>query len=161
MIVLQRGEGIDIPMSCTIERGVVHQHSVGIPVAVDIFGTRGAGACRIVVSYHIADAIGGIVVRQIDHDALLMILYVIVVEGIEAVGERGFQFWVTFGDVHRVAIVCDIEQLRYAGLAGVAAIGDAELAHLGKFISEENARRYVGHVAHGIGVYSLIILGIV
>ena len=50
------------------------------------------------------------------HHSTLVFLYIIIIEESERVGERRFQSWITLGDVQRVAIVGDGEQVGHRGL---------------------------------------------
>ena len=78
----------------------------------------------------LADAIvGG---REVDegHDTLVVVLHEIVVEQSEVLGERWLQTRVTLRDVQRVAVICDIKQLRDAWLRSCTTIVHTQVAHL-------------------------------
>ena len=59
-----------------------------------------------------------------------MVLNEIVVEQPEVLGERWLQARITLLDVQRVAVICDIKQLRDAWLRGGTTIVYTQVAHL-------------------------------
>ena len=87
-----------------------------------------------------------------------MLLYVVVVEEHEVVGERRLKAWVTHGDAQRVAVVNDVEQVGHAWLRCASTIVEAQLAQLRYFPTEISRRGDVRHGAHRVGVHSLIVL---
>ena len=65
-----------------------------------------------------------------------MLLYIVVVEESEVVGERWLQSRISLLDVERIAVVGDVEQVGHGGLRGGSAIVDAQVAHLAETITE-------------------------
>ena len=59
-----------------------------------------------------------------------MVLHEVVVEQSEVLGERWLQTRVTLRDVQRVAVICDIKQLRDAWLRSGTTVVHAQVAHL-------------------------------
>ena len=59
-----------------------------------------------------------------------MVLHEVVVEQSEVLGERWLQARVTLRDIQRVAVICDIKQLRDAWLRSSTTIVYTQIAHL-------------------------------
>ena len=159
--VVEVGESVNVPESGRVERRVEHQRGVHVPVAVDVLRSRYASAGRLVVGHLVADAVSRVVEVDESHHRLLGLLEVAVVEQAEVLVERRFQARVTRGDVERVGVVVDVEQLRDAGLRGRGTIVDAQVAHLVELVSEVEGRGEVGDVASGVHAHSLVVLHVV
>ena len=130
VVVTQVGVGIQVPYTGTIDRAVEHKGSHHIPVAIDILRSGDSTTSLLIVGHLVADAIvGG---REVDegHDTLVMVLHEIVVEQSEVLGERWLQARVTLRDVQRVAVICDIKQLRDAWLRSGTTVVHTQVAHL-------------------------------
>ena len=158
--IVQVGESIDVPVTCAVDRGIEHEGTIDIPVAVDVLGPGDASTSLLVVSHHIADVVASRAEVDERHDRTLVTLDIGVVEKLETVGERRFQSGVTLSDVHRVAVVPDIEQVGDIRLLSRSTILDAQVAQLVEAVTEVERRRHIGHVSDDIGVYTLIILDI-
>jgi len=89
-----------------------------------------------------------------------MVLHEVVVEQSEVLGERRLQARVTHRDVQRVAVICDVKQLRDAWLRGSTTIVHTQIAHLREAITEIEGWTHIHHIANGIYMHALIILDI-
>ena len=49
VVVVEHGEGVDVPYGGRVDGGVEHEAQVGVPVAVDVLRSSGASACCCVV----------------------------------------------------------------------------------------------------------------
>ena len=70
--------------------------------------------------------------------------------------ERGLQSRIASGDVQRVGVVDDIEQVGHARLAGASAVVDLQLRLLGEAVAEADAGGEVADVADDGRVDSLV-----
>ena len=112
VLIAQHGSGVDVPVAGRVERCVEHQSSVDVPLTVDILRLRSASAGRRVVGHHIADAVArGVESHPCGPHLLVVVHIVIVVEQAQRLGEGGLQARITLGDVERVTIVGDVEQV--------------------------------------------------
>ena len=154
------GIGIQVPYTSTIDRAVEHKGSHHIPVAIDILRSGDSTTSLLIVGHLVADAIVGD--REVDegHDTLVVVLHKVVVEQSEGLGERWLQARVTLRDVQRVAVICDVKQLRDAWLRGGTTVVHAQVAHLGEAIAEIERWTHIHHIANGIYMHALIILNI-
>ena len=130
------GEGVDVPYASAVDGCIEHEGASCVPVAVDVFGLCGSSTGLIVVGHHVADAVA--CHREVDegHQGSLVLLYIVVVEESEVVGERWLQSRISLLDVERIAVVGDVEQVGHGGLRGGSAIVDAQVAHLAETITE-------------------------
>ena len=158
IVIPNVGERVDRPHSDGVEGGVEHERAGEVPVAVDVLGARGASAGLLVVSNHVANAVARVAVVDMRHHGLLMVLYVVVVEHAQGVGERRLQAGVTHGDVERVAVIDDVEKVGHAGLRRRSTIVYAQGAELREAVTEVERRRNVDDVAHGVDANALVIL---
>ena len=95
---------------------------------------------------------------EVGYDGALVAHDVVVVVGVQRVGERGLQSGVTLGDVEWVGVVGDVEQLRHLRLAGLAAVVEPEVALLAELVVEVEGRRQVDDVAYGVDVDTAVVL---
>src|SRR5574344_1871498 len=100
-----------IPVSSCVDSHVIHQVSVGVPVAIDVLWLCGSSAGSGIVCHHVADAVAGGACTQIGVNGTLMRLYIIVIEHAETVSKRRLQSWITFRYVQRVGVICDVKQV--------------------------------------------------
>ena len=92
------------------------------------------------------------------HQRLLCFLEISTEEGVETIGKRRFQSWVTLSDVQWVAIVGNVHEVGHAWLRSVATVSDSEVRHLIKLILKVHRWSDVYHMAHSIHIFSLIVL---
>lgn len=110
------GEGVDVPYASAVDGGIEHEGASCVPVAVDVFGLCGSSTGLVVVGHHVADAVA--CHREVDegHQGSLVLLYIVVVEESEVVGERWLQSRISLLDVERIAVVGDVEQVGHRRL---------------------------------------------
>ena len=150
--------GISRRVHVEIARGVngriEREVTTNIPVAVDILRMRLASARNWVILHHVGHRItrGGEV--QIGKDEALMTLIVVVEAPVEPLGERRLQGGITAGDVQRVTVVGDGQQVTHRRLAGRSTILEAHLTAVTEFPTEVCRRTPVHHIALGDGVES-------
>ena len=145
-------------MSGRVDCRIKHQGTVHVPVSVNVLRARCPSAGLVIVGHPVTDTVARVAIIQKRHDGPLLAFYIVVVEKPEVVGERRFQSRITHGDIQRVAIVGDIEQLRHARLRGCAPVIDAKIAHLAEAIAEIERRRDISDPTHRVDMNSLIIL---
>ena len=109
VLIVQVGKGVDIEVACSVDSGVEHQTSPTSPVAIDILRTRRPHTCHWVERHLVADGVARGIEAQPRGDGTLVTLLVVIEKQTEVLGERWFQSRVTLTDVHRVAIVGDVE----------------------------------------------------
>ena len=106
-----------------------------------------------------SDGIARGVEAQPRRDGALIALCVVVVEEAEVLSERRLQPRVTLTDVHRVAVVGDVEQVAHRGLVSPGIILHTHLADLTALPAEVDGRGEVRHRTRGIGMKPLVVLG--
>ena len=116
VVVSHVRETVDVPASQGIKRSVIHEGAVHVPGAVDVLGLRGAATGALVIGHHVCHAVRGVAIVDERHDRREMALYVVVIPQGEILRERWLQVRVTLGDVQRVGIVRDRQQVRHRGL---------------------------------------------
>ena len=94
----------------------------------------------------------------INHDTTLVTHNIVVVITIERTGELRLQTRVTHGDVKRIRVVGDIEQLGHLRLTGIATVVQPQVALIAELIVEIECRRKVGYITHGIYIHTTVVL---
>ena len=123
--IAQGSKRVHVEIARRVDGGIEHEHTEGIPVAVDVLRAGGTRTGQLVVRHHVRH---GILRRReihMSHDAALVVLYVVVVEQPDILRERRLQSGVTLAHVQRVRVVSDVEQVGHRRLTGRAAIGEA------------------------------------
>ena len=95
VVVAEVGEGVDVPDTGAVDRHVEHSTPHGIPVAVDVLGSRGASTGLFVVGDHRGDGVtrgGEVQEGHLRHGVPRLIA---VVEEVQALCERRLQTGVT------------------------------------------------------------------
>ena len=153
-------EGMDVPYTGRIDARIVHHSRIGIPVSVHIHGFHRTCSARRIIADAVADGVvcGGEIGKG--HQRLCMALPEGVVEESETVGEGRFQPGVAHGNVLRVGIVGDIEQLAHRRLCRRPLVIDAQVALLAETVTEVERRAPVHHRPCRVDVYTEIILPI-
>ena len=106
----------------TSERGLHHlvyeivdnavdEALAGFCTVIDVFWSSHTSTSFLIVSHLIADAIAG--GREVTKYRITQVVALreVVVVGTHALGEGWLQAWVTLGDVERVAVITDVEQV--------------------------------------------------
>ena len=76
----------------------------------------------------------------------------------EVVVERWLQSGITHGDVLRVAVVGDVEQISHRRLRCCSTIGGSQFCHVVGCVAQIQCWGEVHHVPRRVGVYALIVL---
>ena len=158
MLIVQVGKGVDIEVACSVNSGVEHKTCPSSPVAINILRTRRPHTCHRVEGHLVANSVARGIEAQPRGDGTLVTLLVVVEEQTEVLGERRLQSRITLTDVHRVAVVSNVEQVTHRGLGGVGIILDAHLADFIALPTEIDGRGEVRHSTRGISMQPLIVL---
>ena len=158
VVVTYTGIGTHIPMCCRIERGIKGQTCVNVPIAIDILGLSDATTGFWIIAHQIRDRVADVAVVGINHNTTFVSHNVVVVIGIERAGELRFQSRITLGDVKRVRIVGDVEQLRHIRLTCIAAIVNPQVTLIAELIVEIECWREVSDITHCVDIDATIIL---
>ena len=159
MLVVQVGHRVDVEVTSRVNSGVKDHTCPTAPVAIDVLWPRGTHTSHFVERHLVADGIARGVEAQPRRDGALIALCVVVVEEAEVLSERGLQTRVTLTDVHRVAVVGDVEQVAHRGLVGPGIILHTHLADLTALPAEVDGRGEVRHRTRGVGMKTLVVLG--
>ena len=158
IIVPHAGIGADVPMGCRVDGRVEGKAAVDVPVAVDILRSRDAPARIGVIAHEVGDGVADVAVIGVEDDAALVAHDVIIIIGVQRVGELWLQTRVSLCDVERVGVVGDVKQLSHLRLAGIAAVVNPEVTLIAELIMEVECWREIGHIANGIDIEASVVL---
>ena len=158
MIISSRGEGVDVPHSGRVHRGIEHHRRIHIPVAVDVFRLRRAPTGSLIVCNLVADAVPRVAVVQIGHYGTLVTLDICVIEKPQSVGESRLQSRITHLDIERVAVVHNRQEVAHARLCRRTAIVYPQVAALVEPVAEVERRCPVQHRSRSVGMHTEIVL---
>ena len=81
-----------------------------------------------------------------------------VVEQLKTISERRLQPRVTLGNVHRVAVIGDVEQVAHRWLRRCSAVVQSELGHIVRVVAEVKCRGEVEDTARCVSMHVQIVL---
>ena len=145
-------------MSGRVERGVEHQSSIEVPVAVDVLRSGGLSACGLVVGNLSCHGVACGAEPDVRHYCLHCFLEIASERSVKVVSERRFQSRVTLGDVEWITVVGDVDKVGHARLRRSTAIAYAQIGNLVEPVAEVECRGDVEDVPYGIYVFALIVL---
>ena len=145
-------------MGGRVDGGTEVEATVGIPVAIDILWARLATTRLWVIVHHVRDGVADMAIVTIEYDGTLVSLDVVVVIDVQRIGELRLQATITRGDIKRIRVIANLQQLGDIGLTGVATIVDIDVLLVAELIVEVNGRREVGHRTHRVDIASAIVL---
>ena len=145
-------------MGGAVDGGVEVEAAVGIPVAVDILWARLATTSRSIIAHQVRNAVTDMAVVTIEHYRALVFRDVVLVIHIERIGELRLQSRVTLGDVERVRVIPDGQQLGNLRLTRVASIVEPDVVLVAELIVEVECWCHVGHIADGVHIDAAIVL---
>ena len=175
MIVVASYGTAHIPAIQGVERDVEGGATIRAPVAVEVFWSRNASTCILIVSDDVADGIlrasytcvgavapstlclGNLVAQAILH--ILGGALPLVVD-VEVGGEGGLQTRITHRDVEGVGVIVDVEELGDGRLLCLSTQGHLQVALLGEAVAQVERGRIVGDGTNGIDRTSQILLDV-
>ena len=158
MCIAQSREGVDVEVTCRVNRRIEHHHSEGIPVTVNILRSCDVTTSCRVIRHLTSDTVARCREIRIHHQTALVALPVVVVLEAHVLCERRLQAGVTLADVQRVRVVGNVQQVAHGWLTGVGTIGQTQLADIRNLPTEVGSRSEIGHCTGRVRVYALIIL---
>ena len=161
IIITQARVRTYIKMSRRVEGGAKVEAAIHIPVTVDILRSGDASTSLRVITHEIRDGVAGIGIVGIDDNRPLVTLDVVVVIHIQRIGELGFQSRITLGDIERIGVVGDVEQLRDVRLPGITAVVEPDILLVRKLVVEVERRRDIRHVADSVDVDATVVLDVI
>ena len=156
--MIEHGECVHVPYTCTVDSRVEHQAQTGVPVTIDIFRFGNSTTSIFDIPNHIRDGVPGIAIVTEQHDGTHVILQVCIVVHLEAVGERRLQARITLSDVQRVAVISDIKQVAHLRLLCGTAVVDTQLCGVVRTITEVDGRGYIENCTCGVCMHASVIL---
>ena len=97
-------------------------------------------------------------VVAVEHDRTFVFLDIVLVVDIQRVRELRLKSRVTLGDVERIRVVSDVEQLSHFRLTGITAIMEPDVVLIGKLIVKVDGWGEIHHIADGIYIDAAIVL---
>ena len=165
-----------VPAVQRVEADVERCSAVSAPVAVDVLGPADASAGRFVIGDHVAYGVSGALETSVGveapvalgfghHEPQAVLLQLVASHhlevGVEVAGERRFQPRVTHGDVERLGVVVDVEQLGDVGLLSLSPQSHLKVGLLVEAVAQVHGWRQVGDRPHGINGLSQVLLNVV
>ena len=151
MIVVTTYGTAHIPAIQGVERDVEGGATIRAPVAIEVFWSRNASTCILIVSDDVADGIFGAsytCVGAVAPSTLCLgnlvaqtILHILggalpLVVDVEVGGEGGLQTRITHRDVEGVGVIVDVEELGDGRLLCLSTQGHLQVALLGETIAQ-------------------------
>ena len=175
MIVVASYRTAHIPAIQGVERDVEGGATIRAPVAIEVFWSRNASTCILIVSDDVADGIFGasytcvgavapstLCLGNLVAQAILHILggALPLVVDVEVGGEGGLQTRITHRDVEGVGVIVDVEELGDGRLLCLSTQGHLQVALLGEAVAQVERGRIVGDGTNSIDRTSQILLDV-
>ena len=150
--ISERGE---CPNLVFTKAEIVHTMCSHTPDTIDIFWTRIAHTCSVIVDNARGDGVRRLREVEAEEHSCLLLWIVATILNLQRIYPRGFQTGITHSNEQRIAIIHHVEQVRHRRLRCRASVVELKLIGLGELVAEAHLRGDVEHFAYHGGIYVL------